>query len=387
MNMHYRQCTKCILDTNDDPNIRFDNNGICSYCHSFEQDYGNLLRMSPQEKSAKLESLVVKMKEDGKNKKYDCICGISGGVDSSYLAAKAKELGLRALLVHFDNGWNSELAVKNIEQICKYTGFDLYTYVVDWEEFKDLQLSYIKAGVLDWEVPTDHGLWAVVLRKSKELGIKHILVGANYQTEGVLPKTMRYDKADLKNIKDIYRTFGRRKRFHSFPVYGFWWHMYMKLSWGLTLDTLLYFMEYNKAASKKYLIEVVGWRDYGGKHYESIFTRFYQGFVLYEKFGFDKRKAHLASMICSGQMSREAALEELKKPLIEPDVLKEDLRFFLKKMDLGEGEFEKIIKSPPVPHSYYKSYSTFEYPLFKFAIRKMVDLKNTFKRKPVGTHK
>ncbi len=378
---YYQQCTKCVLDTKDDTNIRFDEKGVCSYCTQFETDYRSFLDMPEKTKTAELEKMVAQMKADGKGKPYDCICGVSGGVDSSYLAARAKEMGLRALLVHFDNGWNSELAVKNIEQICHYTGFDLHTYVVEWEEFKDLQLAYIKAGVLDWEVPTDHGLWAVVLKKAKELGVKHILIGANYQTEGVLPKTMRYDKADLKNIRDIYRKFGKGKKFRSFPTYEFWNHMYLKFVWGLKLDTMLYFMEYNKEASKKYLVEVVGWRDYGGKHYESIFTRFYQGYVLKEKFGYDKRKAHLASLICSGQMSREEALAELDRPSIEDTMLKQDLEFFIKKMDLTSTEFEKIMKTKPVPHTQFASYSEFEYPLFKKILATLLKVKNTIKRK------
>jgi N-acetyl sugar amidotransferase len=381
MENKYTQCAKCILDTNDDPEIKFNENGICSYCTNFDKDYQKYLSMSDSDKNKELHKIIETIKIDGVGKKYDCICGISGGVDSSFLAAKAKEHGLRTLLVHFDNGWNSELAVKNIEQICKYTGFDLYTYVVDWEEFKDLQLAYIRSGVLDWEVPTDHGLWAVILKKAKELNIKHIITGANYQTEGVLPSTMRYDKADLKNIKDIFQKFGTKKRFKSFPTYKFWNHMYLKLIKGLQPDTLLYYMEYNKNASKQYLIDVVGWRDYGGKHYESIFTRFYQGYVLKQKFGYDKRKAHLASLICSGQMSRTQAISELQKPMIEPDVLENDLVFFLKKTGLSAIEFDNIMRSKPVPHESYKSYSNFTYPFFKKTLKTLLVIRNTFREK------
>lgn len=375
----YQQCTKCVLDTNDDSKITFNDKGVCNYCQTFDKDYSTLLTMSTEAKDAELKKMVEQMKADGKGKKYDCICGVSGGVDSSFLAAKAKEFGLRTLLVHFDNGWNSELAVKNIEQICKYTGFDLNTYVVDWEEFKDIQKAYIKAGVLDWEVPTDHGLWAVILKKSKELNVKHILIGANYQTEGILPKPMRYDKADLKNIKDIYKKFGESKRFRSFPSYKHFPHMYMRFFGGLKLDSMLYYMEYNKDISKQYLIDVVGWRDYGGKHFESIFTRFYQGYVLKEKFGYDKRKAHLASLICSGQMSREDALSELSQPAINPSILKDDLQFFIKKMGFTEEEFTKIMKEKPVPHEHFKSYASFEYPAFKKLLKFLVAIKKMTK--------
>ncbi len=253
MSTKVRSCNKCILDSNDDHQITFDINGICSYCQKFDKDYIFILNKTDEEKNRELNNLIEVIKSDGKGKKYDCICGISGGLDSSFLAAKAKEFGLRTLLVHFDNSWNSELAVKNVEQICKYTGFDLHTYVVNWEEFKDLQKAYIKSGVLDWEVPTDHGLWAVILKKAKELNIKHILIGANYQTEGILPSTMRYDKADLKNIRDIHSKYGKLKKIRTVPVYKFWWHSYLKWFWGLKLDTLLYYMEYKKVQAKQYM--------------------------------------------------------------------------------------------------------------------------------------
>ena len=379
MSTKVRSCNRCILDSNDDHQITFDINGICSYCQKFDKDYIFILNKTDEEKNRELNNLIEIIKSEGKGKKYDCICGISGGLDSSFLAAKAKEFGLRTLLVHFDNGWNSELAVKNVEQICKYTGFDLHTYVVNWEEFKDLQKAYITSGVLDWEVPTDHALWAVILKKAKELNIKHILIGANYQTEGVLPSTMRYDKADLKNIRDIHSKYGKLKKIRTFPVYKFWWHTYLKWVWGLKLDTLLFYMEYNKDQAKQYLVDLVGWRDYGGKHYESIFTRFYQGYVLNKKFGYDKRKAHLSSLICSGQISKKEAIEDLQNPMINSDVLQDDLQFFLKKMEFTADEFQQIMNQNPVPHLAFKSYSTFEYPLLKKILRLLVIAKKIIK--------
>jgi N-acetyl sugar amidotransferase len=379
-NEKYKEkCTKCVLDTTDDPQLILNEQGVCNYCLTYEKDFEGYLGMSLSVKNQQLIKLAEKIKSDTNGKNYNCLIGVSGGVDSSFVAIKAYELGLKALLIHFDNGWNSELAVKNIEQIAKYTGFDLFTYVVDWEEFKDLQKAYIKSGVLDWEVPTDHGLWAITLKKAKELNVKYVLTGFNYQTEGTLPKPMRYDKGDLKNIKDIYKHFGSKRKFKSFPTYNFWQHQYLKLIWGLKIEPILCLLDYNKSISKSYLIDKIGWRDYGGKHYESIFTRFYQGYALKEKFGVDKRKAHLASMICSGQITREEALMELENPIIDPEVLKEDLRFFLKKMDFSEEEFNKIMLSKPVPHENYKSYSSFDYPLFKFILPKLVAIKNIFK--------
>lgn len=372
-------CVHCVLDSTDDPAITLNENGVCNYCTAFERDFARYTSLSIAQRNSQLLKISEKIKLESKGQEYNCLIGVSGGVDSSYVAVKAYELGLKALLIHFDNGWNSELAVKNIEQISKYTGFGLLTYVVDWEEFKDLQKAYIKAGVLDWEVPTDHGLWAITIKKAKSLNIKYVLTGFNYQTEGILPKPMRYDKGDLKNIKDIYKRFGSGKRLRSFPMYNFWKHQYLRLIWGLQIEPILCYLDYNKVESKKYLIDNIGWRDYGGKHYESIFTRFYQGYALKEKFGVDKRKAHLASMICSGQITRAEALKELEKPIIDAEVLKEDLRFFLKKMEFSEKEFDQIIHAKPVPHENFRSYSSFDYPLFKFILPKLVTLKNLFK--------
>lgn len=373
----YTQCNRCILDTNDDSEIFFDKEGICNHCRSYEQVAKTYL-YNDHDKKIELENLVAKIKADGIRKKYDCLLGVSGGVDSTYLAYLAKEYNLRPLLIHFDNGWNSELAVKNIEQICKYTGFDLFTYVVNWEEFKDIQLSYIKASVLDWEVPTDHALYAVLLRKAKELNIKYILSGANYQTEGILPKSMRWDKADLANLKAIHKKFGTKK-IKTFPTYGFWWHQYLKFVWGLQTVNILYYIEYNKKIIKEFLINKIGWRDYGGKHYESIFTKFYQGYVLKEKFHVDKRKAHLSSMICSGQISRMDALKELQISPIDADLLNSDIDYFIKKMRITREEFDNIMKAPVRSHREFKSYENIEYPLFKFFLKFCLKIKNALK--------
>src|ERR1043166_8072486 len=202
----YQQCTNCILDTFDDPEITYDDFGVCNYCIDYNKKYV-AQAPTPQEMEIRLRKTVAQIKEEGKGKKYDCIMGLSGGVDSSYLALIAQRLGLRPLLVHFDNGWNSELAVKNIEGIIEKTGFDLYTYVVNWNEFRDLQLAYIKAGVLDWEIPTDHGFYACLFRQAYKHRIKFVLTGHNHQTEAILPNSMRWSKMDVANIRDIHRKF------------------------------------------------------------------------------------------------------------------------------------------------------------------------------------
>lgn len=356
----YRQCVNCILDTKDDPEITFNKDGVCNYCTSYINKYV-VNAPSEAEKRRQLDAAVLKIKSAGKGKKYDSIMGLSGGVDSSYLALVAKRLGLNPLLVHFDNGWNSELAVQNIEGIIRTTGFDLFTYVVDWNEFKDLQKSYIKAGVLDWEIPTDHGFYACLYNQAYKHGIKYVLTGHNYQTEAILPNAMRWSKMDVANIRDIQARHGSRK-LKSFPMLGFFkysWYLFMR---KLERVNILELLEYNKDKAKEEIKKEFGWRDYGGKHYESIFTRFYQGYVLKEKFGFDKRKAHLSNLILSGQMSREEALAEIKKPAYDPDLLAQDFEYVAKKFDMSPEAFRSLLNEPIKSHLDYKSYETGLYP-------------------------
>lgn len=355
-NATYRQCTNCILDSNDDSEIEFDSKGVCNYCNGYIDKYIKN-GLSEAEKAKKLTSLVSRIKEDARGKKYDSIMGLSGGVDSSYLALVAKQLGLNPLMVHFDNGWNSELAVQNIEGILRKTGFDLFTYVVDWNEFKDLQKSYIKAGVLDWEIPTDHGFYACLFEQAYKHKIKYILTGHNYQTEAILPNTMRWSKMDVANIKDIHGKFGKIK-LKTFPMLGFFKYSWYDYLFKLERANLLELVHYNKDEAKEIIKKEFGWIDYGGKHYESIFTRFYQGYVLKEKFGFDKRKAHLSNLILSGQITRNQALDEISKPAYDPQLLKEDFDYVGKKFDYTPDEFRSVLKEPNHSHLDYKSYET-----------------------------
>jgi N-acetyl sugar amidotransferase len=356
MTREFQQCTHCILDTHDDPSIVFDKDGVCNYCNDYKRKYVDNAPTREQ-KQRELEAVLKEIKAAGKGKKYDSIMGLSGGVDSSYLAFKAKEWGLNPLIVHFDNGWNSELAVKNIEGIINKTGFDLYTYVVDWEEFRDLQLSYIKASVLDWEIPTDHGFFAMLYKQAGKNNIRHILTGHNHQTEAILPKTMRWSKMDTANIIDIHDKFGKIK-LRTFPMMNFFEYIYLQKIKKINRVNLLELIDYDKEAAKKLIIEEFGWRDYGGKHYESIFTRFYQGYVLKEKFGYDKRKAHLSNLICSGQITKQQALEEIAKPPYDAKQLAEDKEYVIKKLEWDTAEFEAMMNKAPVSHLHYKSYET-----------------------------
>lgn len=370
-------CTNCILDTHDDPNIQFDENGVCNYCNAYIEKYiKNAL--SAEQKRKLLEGYITQIKSQKGRKQYDCIMGLSGGVDSSYLALKAKEFGLNPLVVHFDNGWNSELAVKNIEGIIRKTGFDLFTYVVDWEEFKDLQLSYIKAGVLDWEIPTDHGFYACLYEQAYKHRIKYILTGHNYQTEAILPKSMRWSKLDVANIMDIHSKFGT-KRIKTFPLLGFFKFTWFSFILKFQRVNLLEYLNYNKDQAKDLIKKEFNWSDYGGKHFESIFTRFYQGYVLKEKFGFDKRKAHLSNLILSGQMSRQQALEEIEKADYNPELLKQDFEFVAKKFDMSLDQFKSLLSAPNQSHLNFKSYETGLYRHHEKFMKKISPISRMFK--------
>jgi N-acetyl sugar amidotransferase len=275
--------------------------------------------------------------------------GLSGGVDSTYIAWLAKELNLRPLAVHFDNGWNSELAVQNIENIVNKLGFDLFTYVINWEEFRDLQKAYLKASVIDIEAITDHAIFATLYRLAGEKKIKYILSGTNVHTEQTLPKSWVHPKADHINIKSIHRRFGTLP-LKTFPFMDGKVKRYYHQIIGVRSVSLLNFVEYDKNKVKQLIEKELGWRDYGGKHYESIWTRFYQGYILPEKFKVDKRKAHLSDLIFGGQISKAEAIEELKKPIYDPEQFKVDYEFVLKKLGFTREEFEALMKEPRRSH-------------------------------------
>jgi N-acetyl sugar amidotransferase len=349
------ECNRCVLSSYDDPEIYFNSDGICNHCIGYENQIKSF-PLDQRDREVILHNEIEKIKKAGHKREYDCIMGISGGVDSSYLSILLKEFKLRPLLIHFDNGWNSELAVNNIERIINKLEFPLYTYVVNWSEFKDLQLSYIRSGVLDWEIPTDHGFYALLHNQAFKRKINYIISGHNIVTEGILPKCMRWSKLDVANIKDIHSQFGEIKKLKTFPTMPFYKSFYYKQFANLNFLSPLNYLEYNKTNAKNQLINDYGWKDYGGKHYESIFTRFYQGYVLVEKYGFDKRKAHLSTLINSGQITKEEARKELAHPIYDELLLKEDKKYVLKKLGLTNVEFNKIMQEKPVSHLMFKSY-------------------------------
>lgn len=351
----YRSCTRCILDERDYPDIKFDDQGVCDICHTYDtlveknvfyEEKGRLV----------LNDMLERIKKSGRKKKYDCIVGISGGVDSTYLTWLAKEWGLRPLVLHVDNGWNSELAVKNIENVLNKLGFDLYTYVVNWEEMKDMQRAHIKASVIDVEGPFDNMFYAAVYKIARKNKIRHILFGYNIVTEGWLPPNFTHYKLDSINLRAIHKEYGCI-RLKSFPLIGPLKLWYYNKILGINSFSPLNYINYNKDEVKTLLCDKLGWRDYGYKHYENIFTRFYQGYILPVKFSVDKRKSHLSTLICSGQISREEALIEIAKdPYGSERQRKEDLEYVLKKLDFSEQEFRKYLEFPPCSHLDYPSY-------------------------------
>lgn len=363
---NYQQCTKTVMDNIADPNISFDDNGVCNYYYEYFKKEQQHVKKG-EEGATFFEKKINEIKQAGKNKSYDCILGLSGGVDSSYLAYLAKKEGLHPLVVHFDNGWNSELAVKNIENIVTTLGFDLYTYVINWEEFKDLQLAYLKASVIDIEVITDHAIAATLYQLAAKHKINYFLSGYNIVTEAILPKAWVFNKQDAENIKDIHKHYGTVP-LKTFPMLTMAKKRYYSMLMNVESVTLLNYIDYNKTKVKELLQKELNWKDYGGKHYESVWTRFYQGYILPEKFKVDKRKAHLSTLICSGQITKEEALEELKRPIYNAHQLEDDKEFVLKKLGLSENQFKELMALSPQPHTKFKteSNSYFEkYPILK----------------------
>lgn len=338
----YQICNRCIMDTTD-VDITFDEQGNCNHCTEYYR-LAPLYGYHGEETDKKLEALIAQIKADGKGKKYDCVVGVSGGVDSSYVAYLAKKYGLRALCVHFDNGWNSKLAVKNIANILKKLDFDYETYVVEWEEFKDLQIAFLKASVANIEIPSDHAFLAAIYGVCRKYGIKYNLNGSNFATEGILAQSWGYNAKDLKHLKAIQKEFGTVK-LKTYPTLGFKKEIYNTYVKGIKNIRLLNYVPYDKPQAMEVIQKELDWVYYGGKHYESIFTRFFQAYILPVKFNIDKRRAHYSTMICSNQITREQALIEMQAPTYPPDLLAEDKEYVIKKLGLTEKEFEDIMNA------------------------------------------
>jgi N-acetyl sugar amidotransferase len=340
----YQRCSRCVMDTSD-PEISFNEEGICNHCLRYDNQLSTRVYRG-EEASTKLAALVSTIKKAGKGKEYDCIIGVSGGVDSTYVAYLTKQLGLKPLAIHFDNGWNSELAVSNIEKTLKTVGIDLYTYVIDWNMFKELQIAFLKASTPDGEIPTDHAINALLWQEASRRGIKFVINGMNFSTESASVSAWAYGHSDWKYIRSVNKLFGKHKKLKGYPHFSLWDLFYYVFIKGIRVVSILNYIDYNNTEVMDILENKLNWVYYGGKHYESIYTRFYQAYILPKKFGIDKRICHLSDLINSKQLDRDSALSKLQTSDYSPDMLKEDLAYVLKKFDISHEKFEVIMSAP-----------------------------------------
>lgn len=347
------------MDTTD-PDIWFDENGVSSHAIWFDEALApGLLPAQRGERIRELEQLVEKIKAAGRGKPYDCVIGVSGGVDSTYLTLQAVRLGLRPLAVHFDSGWNSELAVGNIHSLVTALGLDLHTHVIDWREMRDLHLSYFKASLANCDIPTDHAFGWVSYQQARKYGIKYILSGSNFATESILPESWGYNADDARQLRAVQAKFGTVK-LKTYPVMGMVKrHIWYPLVRRIKTVRPLNYMPYVYKDAKQDITDSVGWRAYGGKHCESVFTRYFQGYYLPHKFGYDKRLAHYSSLILSGQVTRDDALSLMDASGYPEELRKQDHEFVAKKLGLTVDEFEALCARPPVDYTAYPNSGAF----------------------------
>lgn len=356
MKTSYRMCNRCVMDTSAEE-ITFNVSGICGFCDYFEHNVKPILIRATQDKEKiHFKQITDSIKSSRAHGKYDSILGISGGVDSSYLACIAIEAGLKPLAIHIDTGWNTAQSTSNVKSITDSLKVDLEIISVDWYEMVDLQLAFYKASVKNCEIPQDHAFLAALYDKAAKEGIKYILTGGNLATESILPASWGYNAGDLRHMLSIHRQFGSRP-LRNFPMLSFWKrYFYYPFIKGVREIRLLDYIPYKRFEAKEYLINKLGWRDYGAKHYESVLTRFFQGYYLPMKFGIDKRRAHYSSMILSGQMTREAALEQLKEPPYpSEELLEEDKKYIAQKLGISLEEWESILALPQRRHEEFPS--------------------------------
>lgn len=351
---HRQVCARCVMDTSD-PAIRFDNAGICHHCHDYD---AMIAACVPSRDRARvdLDRLVAEVRQRARDLDcdHDCVIGLSGGVDSSFVAWLTHEQGLRPLAVHVDNGWDTELAVQNIERIVTKLGIELHTVVLDWDEFRDLQLAFLRASTPDCEVPTDHAIVSSLYDVARARGIRYILSGCNARTESHLPPAWSRGHDDWRYIKSVQRRFGSRP-LTTFPHRTRWrqWRDRQATSWVDVLNLV----DYRKRDAINILEKELGWRSYGAKHFESIYTRFFQGYLLPTKFGFDKRRMHLSSLICAGELSREAALAALASPPYPEADRDADVTYVCKKLGIDRSMLEDIMRAPLRSFGDYPSYA------------------------------
>lgn len=355
----YQICTNCVMDTSDSK-IIFDDAGVCDHCKTFYKytlpnwhtdEHGMIL----------LQSVVKKIKQDGAEKDFDCIIGMSGGIDSSYLTYIAKEhLGLRPLVFHVDAGWNTQEAVNNIERIVDGLGLDLYTEVIDWDEMRDLQLAFFKSGVPHIDTPQDHAFFATMYKFSEQYNVKYILTGANLSTECVRnPVEWMYYQSDSVQLRDIHRRFGTRP-LTSFPVTSIFWHkIYLPYIKRIKVIRPLNYLPYIKKEAIDLLVKRFGWQPYPQKHFESRFTRFYESYWLPKRFGYDVRRVQFSSLILTGQMERSEALEKLKQLPYDEATIGQDLEYVATKLGISVSDLHGYMSAPNKTYHDYRSQTRF----------------------------
>ncbi len=340
----YKICTNCVMDTSA-PKIVFDKNGVCEYCNNYHNNISKF--WTPEGLGIdNFEKVANRIKKESVGKgSHNCIIGVSGGADSSYLLhISKKKFGLNPLVFHVDAGWNSKISVNNIEKLIDGLNLDLYTEVVNWNEMRDLQLSFFKAQVPHLDAPQDHVFFASLYNFAVKHNFKYILTGANFSTELIRePLDWIYHASDLRQLKAIHKKFGKIK-LKTFPTSDiFKFKIYYKYIKKMEVVRPLDFIKYNVSHAMKELNEIYGWEPYKHKHYESRFTRFFEGYWLPKKFGFDKRKTHFSSLILTGQMKRDEAIHELKKSPYDKDEMKKDFHFVSKKLGVSENELQEIM--------------------------------------------
>jgi aminotransferase len=371
INRSYQRCTRCVMDTSD-PEIVFDRSGICSHCHRYDRDFQHSI-VSGEKGTQWLAQMSERMRKECHHRPYDCAVGLSGGVDSSYLTCLADRLGLRVLAIHVDGGWNTELSANNIECIVKGLGIDLHTIVVDWEEMRDLQLSFFKASVPNCDIPQDHAFVAAIYREAQKKNIKYLLSGVNAATE-FIRVNWSHSFMDLLHIKAIQRRFGSVPLRH-YPMLGRFHKQVIDATGRLKTIMPLNYCDYNKIEAVRYMTERFGWRSYKNKHDESVLTKFLQDYYFPVKCGIDKRVIQYSDLIHAGSMTREDALKALEDRLWEKREIEADIDYVSRKLGVGPDEFRAILALPLHRHD--------EYPVInsQFAwMRKLRRIKSFFKK-------
>jgi N-acetyl sugar amidotransferase len=337
------------MDTSD-PDIQFDEENTCNHCSSYDALRNNRYKRS----NSKFEAIIERIKKRGKPYPYDCIVAFSGGTDSSYMLHKLKDSGLRVLAVHYNSGWNSEEANHNVHSMTEKIGVDLYEYTVDFEEFRALQIAYLKAGVVDMDVPTDHALYGSLYQAAIDKNVPFILTGHNFETESVMPDSWVTDKLDSNNLLDIYKQFGDGTPLKTFPIQTLWRKFINYNVKRIEMIFILNYLDYNKEEASEEMKEIYGWERVRVKHGESIWTRFYQCHILPEKFGVDKRRAHFSNLIISGVISRDEALIELETSPYK-DNLEADMKYIFEKYRIDADAFQEWMQQPNRLHSNFKN--------------------------------